>query len=161
MERTPFLNLCHIGRYAAGDFDEVIPSEPENGVGRSRRGPDHVKVFQVLIKDDDGHHLVADGSSTNSASADFTFPPKAALTFFSSTRLTPEAITRTGFRSFTVLSMMDLAICATVQPTAAAASAEVFVLCSNSTTLNFGPSAACTRRAAGWVAGFTRASFLP
>ena len=48
----------------------------------------------------------------------------------------------------------DFAICATVQPIAAAASSEVRVLASNSSTANRSPSAACTLSAEGAVAGF-------
>ena len=72
-------------------------------------------------------------SRTKSASGRLIFSLSSAPTFFSSTRLLPEHTTRTG-RPLMVRKTRDLAICATSQPMAAAASAEVRVLASNSTT---------------------------
>eukprot|EP01022_Parablepharisma_sp_SALTPOND_P017912 TRINITY_DN290_c1_g3_i4.p2 TRINITY_DN290_c1_g3~~TRINITY_DN290_c1_g3_i4.p2 ORF type:complete len:1276 (+),score=518.94 TRINITY_DN290_c1_g3_i4:24104-27931(+) len=63
-------------------------------------------------------------SRTNLASA-LPSGPTRAVTLDSSTRLPPLAITSTGASSARRRKMMDLAISATPQPTAAAASAEV------------------------------------
>src|SRR5579859_5572612 len=63
-------------------------------------------------------------SRTNVASALPMGSPSAVAIFASSTRLTPLAITSTGF-PLRLLNTSDFAICATVQPIAAAASAEV------------------------------------
>jgi hypothetical protein len=87
------------------------------------------------------------------ASARSIFSPSNSRTFFSSTRLTPEAMTST-VRPLADLKTSDLAISATVQPMAAAASCEVRVLASNSTTSKAGPRTACTLSALGAVAGF-------
>ena len=57
-----------------------------------------------------------------------------AATLASSTRLTPEATTSTARPVVSARKTSDLAICATVQPIAAAASAAVRVLASNSST---------------------------
>src|SRR5437660_10025428 len=76
--------------------------------------------------------------------------PSAAATLFSSTRLTPLAITRTG-RPDLLRNTSDLAICATVQPMAAAASAALRAVASNMRTAQSEPAArncSCTRCAA-------------
>src|SRR5262245_60863591 len=65
----------------------------------------------------------------------------------------PDAMTSTG-RPSADLKISDLAISATVQPTAAAASSVGRVKASNCRTWNSGPSAACTLSALGAVAGF-------
>ena len=57
-------------------------------------------------------------------------------------RLSPLAITRIGRSPGRLRKISDLAICATVQPTAAAASAEVRVDASCSTTVQANPRAA-------------------
>ena len=81
-------------------------------------------------------------SRTKSASARAIGSPTAAAAFFSSTRSTPEAMTSTARPLVPPRKISDLAISATSQPIAAAASAAVRVLASNSSTWNRSPSAA-------------------
>src|SRR5262245_5042348 len=71
-------------------------------------------------------------SRTKVASALAMRSPTAAATSFSSARLTPLAITSTARFEPTARKTTDFAICATVQPIAAAASAEVRVVSLNS-----------------------------
>jgi hypothetical protein len=68
--------------------------------------------------------------------------PIAAAALFSSTRSTPEAMINTARPLVAPRKISDFAICATSQPIAAAASAAVRVLASNSRTSNRPPSAA-------------------
>ncbi len=81
-------------------------------------------------------------SRTKSASARAIGSPIAAAAFFSSTRSTPEAMIKTARPLVAPRKISDFAICATSQPIAAAASAAVRVLASNSRTSNRSPSAA-------------------
>src|SRR5216684_5215063 len=90
---------------------------------------------------------------TVSASARRAGPPARIVSFSSSTRLAPEAITRTG-RSWTVKTS-DLAILPTATPRASAACWEVCAERSSSMTRRSRPSAssaAWTRSAGGFTA---------
>src|SRR5579872_2844809 len=90
-------------------------------------------------------------SRTKLASALPMGSPRAAAIFASSTRLTPLAITSTGL-PLRLLNTSDFAICATVQPIAAAASAEVRAVTGICRTAAAEPAArnsSCTRAAAG------------
>jgi len=83
-------------------------------------------------------------SRTQSASARASFTPSTAAAFAASTRLAPEVMTTTGRSA--ARNTIDLAICATVQPTAAAASAAVRVLAGNSMMVSGWPAAARAER---------------
>src|SRR5579859_7619034 len=81
---------------------------------------------------------------TQSASARPSFAPSAASAFVWSTRLAPEVITTAA--RIAHRNTIDLAICATEQPTAAAASAAVRVPTGNSVIVSGCPAASNAAR---------------
>lgn len=88
--------------------------------------------------------------------AGFTARPISAATFSVSIRFAPDAITSTA--SSPARSTIDFAICATVQPTALAASCAVRVPSGNSEMVSAWPAAtsAARTRATELVASVTR-----
>src|SRR5947199_438835 len=87
---------------------------------------------------------------TKSASARPTDSPRSAPSFASSTRLAPLVSTSSGRPLSRRRNTSDFTICATSQPTAAAASADVRAACSRTTIVVATPAAAsasATRRA--------------
>ncbi len=79
-------------------------------------------------------------SRINVASAALPLSPAITAMFLVSTLLPPEATTSTAWLLFRVTKISDFAIYFTSQPMSAAASAAVWVLLENSTTLKSGPS---------------------
>ena len=128
----------------AGQLSQPLRRQPEHRVRGPRRRPDRLVLKKIVVDQRDRRRLVPDrrhaadgeaggvadeiGVGADDAFADLRRYP------LSSTRLAPEATTRTGRFVSRVRKISDLAICATVQPTAAAASAAVRVPASNSST---------------------------